>query len=335
LVRHGRKRVLGLIERAREGTVGLANRPTHRPTAPRSRREWEPRGFPLSVQTPVRAILIASTIRRYEVAVTYEYRSLEDFLVSTQLSVDAVLDDGWGAPMPVKGREITATVLFADMAAFTSRTLDMSAAETLIFVQWFFAWIGAEALKSSKGIVDKYIGDEVMIVFSNEFGSEDSFADAVRTARWMAEHDAWSFAPQMGIASGRVVVGYVGTPTKYDCSVFGAPVAMAARCAGVTPALGEPFSSAIVFPASEWGDRSFDEVFPPRRYQHPEHGTVEQPHSWEMLAEREVPLKNLPNTPIREIVNRGIHFPSQTVESATKEVLDEIKRAGRYWPSDS
>ena len=46
------------------------------------------------------------------------YHSLEDFLASTMSHVDGVLDDGWGYPFPIKGREIEATVLFADISGF-------------------------------------------------------------------------------------------------------------------------------------------------------------------------------------------------------------------------
>src|SRR5215212_10097850 len=117
------------------------------------------------------------------------------------LTVDAQLDDGWGASLPVKGREIEATVLFADITAFSSRTMGLDPTETLAFVNHFFAWISAEALRGRPGIVDKYIGDEVMIVFSREFGSEDPFQDAVESARWMGENDAYAFMPHVGIAS--------------------------------------------------------------------------------------------------------------------------------------
>src|SRR5437016_2604485 len=102
-------------------------------------------------------------------SVTYRYSSLEDFLIASVLSVDGQLDDGWGAAFPVRGREIDATVVFADITAFTSRTLELSPTETLILVNNFFAWISAEALRGGTGIVDKYIGDELMIVFSREF----------------------------------------------------------------------------------------------------------------------------------------------------------------------
>lgn len=215
---------------------------------------------------------------------SYRFNSLEDFLISSTLTVDGQLNDGWGALFPVKGREIDATVLFSDIADFSRRTLGLNPTETLIFVNNFFAWISAEALRETKGIVDKYIGDELMIVFSKEFGSDDPFREAVQVARWMAEHDALSFCPHMGLASGRVIVGYVGTPLRYNCSVFGSPVALAARCASVTP--DKPaaclFSSTITFPAHEWDHRDFADMFPPKRYKELDGTTREQPHSWEL-----------------------------------------------------
>ena len=81
-----------------------------------------------------------------------QFHSLEDFLASTMSHVDGVLDDGWGFGFPVKGREIEATVLFADISGFSTRTLDMSPAATLVYVQNFFAWVTAEALQDRHGL---------------------------------------------------------------------------------------------------------------------------------------------------------------------------------------
>jgi hypothetical protein len=252
--------------------------------------------------------------------VPYNFHSLEDFLVSTELTVDAQPEDGWGANFPVKGREIEATILFADITRFSGRTLDLSPAETLIFVNWFFAWISAEALRGGKGIIDKYIGDEAMVVFSKEFGSDDPFAEAVTTARWMAQNDAWAFLPHVGIASGKVIVGYAGTPLKYNCSVFGAPVALAARCAGKKPKTDDPhYTGPIIFPASEWGDRDLDELIPP----------TELGQGWELLGPQEEELKNIGSVELRAIVRRGGWLPGMTAEAAAKEVLLKIKERGR------
>jgi class 3 adenylate cyclase len=194
------------------------------------------------------------------------FHSLEDFLSSTELNVDATVDDGWGFDFPVKGREIEATVLFADISGFSTRTLGLSPVATLVYVQNFFAWVSAEALHGRPGIVDKYIGDEVMVTFSEEFGSEDPFGDAVRAAAAMSERDVHSYCPHIGIASGRVIVGYAGTPLRYNVSLFGAPVALAARLAGVRATDDVTVSSTIVVPSADWGERALTDVLPTRMY---------------------------------------------------------------------
>jgi class 3 adenylate cyclase len=88
--------------------------------------------------------------------------------------------------------------------------------ETLVFVNHFISWMTAEALQNVPCIIDKYIGDEIMIVFSNEFGTKDHFAAALNAAKSFLEFDEWGFSPHIGIASGVVTVGYVGTPKMYS-----------------------------------------------------------------------------------------------------------------------
>lgn len=260
-----------------------------------------------------------------------QYHSLEDFLASTVSHIDGVLTDGWGESFPVKGREIDAVVLFADISGFSTRTLDMSPAETLIYVQNFFAWITAEALKGRPGIVDKYIGDEVMVVFSEEFGSEDAFADAIQAAAAMSRHDALAYQPHMGIASGEVIVGYAGTPMRYNVSVFGAPVAMAARCAGIRPPEPGPdeahaaISSSIVFPAADWGDRDLDDLIPSETL-HPEWPL------FELQEARPYPIKGIGEVEVREIYNTGVHIPTQNAEDRARASLAYLRENGRYWP---
>lgn len=263
------------------------------------------------------------------------FHSLDDFLASTTSHVDGVLDDGWGYGFPVKGREIEATVLFADISGFSTRTVDMSPAATLVYVQNFFAWITAEALHGRPGIVDKYIGDEVMVVFSTEFGSEDPILDAVQAAAAMTKHDVHAYCPHMGIASGRVIVGYAGTALRYNVSVFGAPVALAARCAAVKPATSdEPVhvSSTIVMPATDWGNRDLDEVLPLRTETLPDGRGYVEPATFELQAVRDVEMKGLGKVAVREIHNRGIHLPSLSVENRALDGLRALYDGKRYWP---
>jgi class 3 adenylate cyclase len=266
-------------------------------------------------------------------AINRQFHSLEDFLASTPSHVDAVLDDGWGFDFPVKGRELEATVLFSDISSFSTRTLDMSPAATLVYVQNFFAWITAEALDGRPGIVDKYIGDEVMVVFSEEFGSEDPLADAVQAAAAMSRHDVHSYCPHIGIASGRVIVGYAGTPLRYNVSVFGAPVALAARCAGVKPQdEAKLISSSIVMPATDWGERDLDVVLPPRMVEQEDGSRVPDWQRFELLAERAVSMKGVGEVAVREIHNTGMWFPTHSAENRALDGLRVLYENNRYWP---
>lgn len=260
----------------------------------------------------------------------YNYNSLEYFLISHSLTVDGELDDGWGAKFPVKGIELEATILFADISSFSHRTKDLNPTEVLIFVNNYFSWITAEAIKGRPCIVDKYIGDEVMILFSKEFGSSEPFEEALQTARWISENDFLDFRPHIGIANGLVTAGYVGTPVKYNCSVFGNPVTIASRCAGVkTDGL---YSSSIVFPADLWHNQNLNDLFPPKKYNGPDGKTFEQPHGWQMREARIVDLKNIGKIEIREIVNQVLHRPSQSAQDRAHESLQILQKSGLYRP---
>lgn len=273
---------------------------------------------------------------------TLYYKSLEDFLISKELSVDAELDDGLGAKYPVKGREIDATILFADIALFSKRTLNLTSTATLIFVNRFFTWITNEALKGIPCIIDKYIGDQIMIVFSNEFGSTDHFFEAVHAARKFAESDFLGFQPHMGIASGTVTVGYVGTPLRYNCSVFGKPVTIASRCADLK--VVTPNYASIVFPSDLWGDASFEEVFKASDNHSAAFTIHEMPLNWQEMPLITVKMKNVGPVQVKSIVNAPMsdytydssenEFTERSLitKLEAKEDLKQLFSLGKYRP---
>jgi class 3 adenylate cyclase len=273
------------------------------------------------------------------VAVRYRFPSLEDFLTASELTVDGTLDDGWGASFAVKGRELEATILFADISDFSGRTATMTPTETLAYVNNFFAWISAEALRDTNAIVDKYIGDEVMVVYAREFGSEDPFVDAVQAARWMCEHDALDFGPHIGIASGPVIVGYVGTPLRHSCSVFGAPVALAARCAGVPAQIseGKIVSHTITFPTVEWGERAKEDVIAPVRYRDPDTKEVHDDQSsvkkWLLVEPFDFDAKGIGRVKLRQLLDESFRIiQGWSVEDRAREGVESLRQHNRYWP---
>jgi len=83
----------------------------------------------------------------------------------------------------------------------------------------------------------------------------------------------------------------------------------------------------MVFPAGEWGERDFGEVFRPKKYKLPDGTIHEQPLSWELLDPRTVEMKNIGPAEVREIINRGIHLPWQSADERAREGLAEFKRA--------
>ena len=283
----------------------------------------------------------------------YTYNSLDDYLKSHRLDIDNPIPDSCGIPFQVKGRIIDAVVVFADMTSFSSRSSKLSPIETLIFVNNFFAELSAQ-LEGRHGIVDKYIGDEMMVVFSKDFGSDDPLADAVDVARWMVERDTLDFNPHIGIAAGEVVVGYVGTPLKYDCSVFGAAVTRAARCCQIRDDNGDALGS-IVLPASDWADRKLEQVLTKRKVTQPD--GVESNIAWNIISQRKVKLKGEQGE--REIIviaidhgdapvsgavciTRAFQIPLSggpvltgwltTAEGRAKRAFDALKKSGDFKP---
>ena len=260
----------------------------------------------------------------------YRYNSLEDFLTSNPLEVDGILDDGQGALFPIKGREIEAAVLFIDISGFSRRTLDLTPTETLIYVQNFFAWVTAEGLRRWPGVVDKYIGDEMMVIFAREFGSADPFKDAIQCACAMTEHDSLSYSPHIGVAAGLVTVGYVGTPLRYNCSVFGKPVALAARCASIKSI--EQFKTGVIFPAENWGSRTLEETVPAPKTRLEDGRIREEEILWGLQPVRTEKIKNMPDLEIRELTYKLMHMPSQSPEDRARRSLEALSEAGQYSP---
>lgn len=253
-------------------------------------------------------------------------------MTSNPLEVDGLLNDGWGALFPAKGREMEAAILFVDISGFSRRTLDLTPTETLIYVNNFFAWVTAEALRDRPGVVDKYIGDEMMVVFSREIGSADPFKDAIQCACSMLEHDSLSYSPHIGVAAGLVTVGYVGTPLRYNCSVFGKPVALAARCASIRSV--DKFRTGVICPAQNWGSRTLEETVPPRKTRMEDGSIREEKPFWVLQPPRMEEIKNMPDLEVRELTYLLTHMPGMSAEERARENLEQLRKGngGRYAP---
>jgi hypothetical protein len=212
------------------------------------------------------------------------YRSLEDFFLAGEPTIEGRLHDGW-AETPLIGREIEATVLVARPRRVPGRAANLGAAETLALLNKFFSWIADEPLQRSGGIVAECGGGRLTAVFSTAFADSDPFDEALWVARLIAEEDL-EFSPRIGIACGELIVGYLGTPLNYGCAAVGRPVDLAGVCAGFEPPSGEPGADgvSITFPQVDWGRRDPEVVFAPRRWRARDGTEGEWRFPWQLLA---------------------------------------------------
>jgi adenylate cyclase len=137
------------------------------------------------------------------------------------------------------GEEREITILFADLAGFTSRAETLTPQQTVALVNRYFAIVGEEVERQG-GVVDKFIGDAVLAVFGAPLALPDHAAAAAeaalacraRLAALNAEDPTLKDDPlrqRIGLNTGRAVVGNVGTKRRLSYTVMGDAVNLAQR----------------------------------------------------------------------------------------------------------
>ena len=135
-------------------------------------------------------------------------------------------------------KDLTATVLFTDIIDFTQLAEQSSPRETNIILNQYFSTM-TDIIFSYDGTLDKYIGDGLMAVFGAPMERENDAERAILAAKEMKRQLAVMMAKQeghrkkfdirIGINTGRVVAGNIGSPKRMDYTVIGDPVNIASR----------------------------------------------------------------------------------------------------------
>ncbi len=161
------------------------------------------------------------------------YKTLSEFLKQKGPTVDAICGDGAlrnPNSFPLYGRRIFGAILFADLPGYSKLSESRPPEECAYITNQYFSWMEAEGINKYNGIIDKFIGDEIMVVFSSEINSNNPWEAALNTAKSMITRDNLSFYPKIGIAYGEIFVCYVGSVDRYDVSAVGHAVNLASRC---------------------------------------------------------------------------------------------------------
>lgn len=141
------------------------------------------------------------------------------------------------APTDAVGEYRHVTVLFADIEGFTSLAERLPPREVVSLLNEYFTAM-TEVVMAHGGVLDKYIGDAMMVVWEGDptAGAAQAAQAALHMQRelgglqekWLAEGKL-PLKCRIGISSGRVIVGQIGSPIRQDRTVIGDAVNTAAR----------------------------------------------------------------------------------------------------------
>jgi len=137
------------------------------------------------------------------------------------------------------------TVLFSDIRNFTTISEGLMPIEIFEFLNSYLSRMENAVLRNN-GFVDKYIGDAIMALYSSENDTENSCADnALRSVlminielsefnRFIISKGFSSVNIGIGINTGEVTLGTVGSENRLDTTVIGDAVNLASRLETLT-----------------------------------------------------------------------------------------------------
>jgi len=137
------------------------------------------------------------------------------------------------------GKTVVATMLFSDIKGFTALSERLDPQETVGFLNVYMTAM-SDIIEEEGGIVDKFMGDGIMAVFTDQ-GAGDHAAAAVRSGVRMQrrleemrrENEVLrGLQMRVGINTGEVVAGNIGSQTRMDYTVIGDNVNVASRIEG-------------------------------------------------------------------------------------------------------
>jgi adenylate cyclase len=146
------------------------------------------------------------------------------------------------------GHSHVATVLFSDIRRFTTLAEAMTPQATVAMLNEYFSSM-VEIVFTHGGMLDKYIGDAIMAVFgtalSDVSDADNSLTVATEMLRELARFNAQrsergleAIEIRIGIATGEVLAGSLGSRRRLEYTVIGDNVNLAARLEGANKHYG-------------------------------------------------------------------------------------------------
>jgi len=141
--------------------------------------------------------------------------------------------------LSLEGELREVTVLLSDIRGYTALTEELGAQEVVALLNEYFA-IVVDAAVQCEGVIDKFMGDAMLCWFGAPVPQADHREKALEAARAMMDRlGAWNagrvarglpaVATGIGLATGCVVVGNIGSPQRLEYTAIGDAVNLASR----------------------------------------------------------------------------------------------------------
>jgi adenylate cyclase len=141
------------------------------------------------------------------------------------------------------GKRVQGSVLFADITGFTQIAENIRPEELVSLLNRYFTLI-THACEINNGIVDKYLGDGVMLVFGAPQPHADHCFSAIACAiliqrlimeenRQRESQGKFPIQFRIGINSGTMLAGNMGSTERMEYTVVGDTVNVASRLCGI------------------------------------------------------------------------------------------------------
>ena len=143
--------------------------------------------------------------------------------------------------LPREGFEVEASILFCDIRGFTTYAEQANASEVIATLNQVFTAI-VPVVESFGGHVDKFLGDGLLAMFGTPEPYPDHADRAVAAAQMLVDVVAQGptgLRMAAGVNTGRLVVGPLGGGGRFNFSVIGDAVNVAARVEAATRQTGD------------------------------------------------------------------------------------------------